>query len=89
MRDGGGVGSAGHCAKCERDVPAGPDICLGLIPGVSHACCGHGKIDSAYVCFGGKPNQDASTITTLTLRGPAALLFFELMKYGELLEPTD
>ena len=32
-----------HCPRCER--PAGPlscDACLGLIPGVKSACCGHG-----------------------------------------------
>lgn len=28
-----------------------PDPCLGKLPGVKHACCGHGKKESAYVMF--------------------------------------
>lgn len=36
-----------------------PDPCLGYLPGIAHACCGHGKIQLAYCCGwnGCKPNQ--------------------------------
>jgi hypothetical protein len=30
----------------------GPDPCLGYLPGVAHACCGHGEVGRAYVVFG-------------------------------------
>ncbi len=32
------------CAKCGRfPTPEGYDACLGYLPGVGSACCGHGK----------------------------------------------
>jgi hypothetical protein len=31
------------CVKCgDTAEPGGPDPCLGLIPGIASACCGHG-----------------------------------------------
>ena len=36
----------GHCG--ERRTPEGHDPCLGTLPGVMNACCGHG-IDEPYV----------------------------------------
>lgn len=30
-----------------------PDPCLGNLPGVTNACCGHGVPDEAYICFEG------------------------------------
>ena len=72
-------GSCGHCGEaCD-----GPDACLGWIPGVSQACCGHGHIDSAFVYLG--PSDGRCQI----LKGPDALLFFELVKRGQLVEPTS
>jgi len=41
------------CPKC--NVLAGwddPDPCLGLLPGVEGACCGHGHPDYEYVLAG-------------------------------------
>jgi hypothetical protein len=39
------------CKKCAKDVFQGyPDPCLGFLPDVAHACCGHGNIRQAYVC---------------------------------------
>jgi hypothetical protein len=43
------AGAAGWCAQCERVVPEGPDLCLGTLPSVDFACCGHGNIEGAYV----------------------------------------
>ena len=44
---GQGGESCGHCgAHCEFNEP---DPCLGRLPGVSNACCGHG--DGGYIQF--------------------------------------
>lgn len=41
-----------HCRKVFRGSDAGdPDPCLGMLPGVSNACCGHGVPGEAYVQF--------------------------------------
>lgn len=32
-----------RCTKCDMEVPkSGVDPCLGKLPGVKNACCGHG-----------------------------------------------
>ncbi len=36
--------------RCHR-TPEGHDACLGTLPGVMNACCGHGCDDDAYVQF--------------------------------------
>lgn len=34
------------CARCGRPpTPEGHDHCLGILPGVTSACCGHGVAD--------------------------------------------
>jgi len=74
---------ARFCDACQMHVSQGPDTCLGYLPGVSHACCGHGDVDSAYVVLGGEPNQKALTIANkLTPRGERALQFFALVRSG-------
>ena len=41
------------CAHCgQHSTPEGHDACLGTLPGVMNACCGHGHSLSAYVQFG-------------------------------------
>ncbi len=49
-----------RCAHChEYPTEEGYDHCLGFLPGVKHACCGHGIPENAYVvldndcCFRG------------------------------------
>ena len=43
----------GHCKLPNR--PDGHDPCLGTLPGVRNACCGHGRRDKSYIQFeGGK-----------------------------------
>lgn len=38
------------CGKCGLDnTTEGHDSCLGTLPGVMNACCGHGKDNEAYV----------------------------------------
>ena len=39
----------GHCGALS--TPEGHDACLGALPGVSNACCGHGVRSESYVQF--------------------------------------
>lgn len=39
----------GHCGR--PPTPEGHDACLGTLPGVVNACCGHGVRGEAYVSF--------------------------------------
>jgi hypothetical protein len=59
----------------------GPDACLGWIPGVSQACCGHGNVDSAYVYLG--PSDGRYVL----LQCQDAMEFFALVKRGQLVGP--
>ncbi|MGD9381430.1 MAG: hypothetical protein PVI03_03215 [Candidatus Thorarchaeota archaeon] len=45
-------GQAFICPKCQSVVEGAghPDPCLGKLPGVRFACCGHGK-DYGYIVF--------------------------------------
>lgn len=38
------------CIKCGKDNE-NVDACLGMLPGVSNACCGHGDPEQAYIIF--------------------------------------
>ena len=47
------VGNDRPCGHCnEPDRPDGHDPCLGTLPGVANACCGHGRDAEAYVVRG-------------------------------------
>lgn len=40
------------CFKCGRqNTQKGHDACLGTLPGIMNACCGHGTIKDTYVQF--------------------------------------
>jgi len=40
------------CSHCGlTPTPQGPDPCLGHLPGVRAACCGHGDPNQAYILF--------------------------------------
>lgn len=40
------------CGNCGKDrTKEGHDGCLGTLPGVMNACCGHGEIDECYIQF--------------------------------------
>lgn len=43
------VRPCGYCNK--ENTPEGHDGCLGTLPGVMNACCGHGEILETYVQF--------------------------------------
>lgn len=69
------------CDVCGEFMPDGPDACLGWIPGVSQACCGHGVVDSAFVYLG--PSDGRCVI----LKARDALAFFDLVRGGKLVTP--
>lgn len=72
-----------YCGLCDKYMGEGPDVCLGTLPGVSHACCGHGETKRAYVVIGGVENQRAWTISNgVRLDGGDALEFFDLLIRG-------
>jgi len=39
------------CKRCGKLFEYGPDPCLGNLPGVDNACCGHGDSSHAYIRF--------------------------------------
>lgn len=46
------VDSVRPCGACGKiRTPVGHDGCLGTLPGVSNACCGHGHEREAYIQF--------------------------------------
>lgn len=66
------------CAHCGlANTPEGHDGCLGTIPGVAAACCGHGIASDAYVVFTDRREK----------RGQEAVAFFDREKI--LAEVTD
>lgn len=66
------LGQAGYCLRCHRVMPDGPDICIGELPGVAFACCGHGVTRRAYVAFG----EPGAVIEII--RGQLALSYMQL-----------
>jgi len=69
------------CGRCgERVILHEPDPCLGYLPGIAHACCGHGVSARAY-CVGWNDcqpddpvvNSDRPTYGYFDYRGKEAL----------------
>jgi len=47
-----GSGQYGICVKCKKaPTKEGYDGCLGTLPNVMNACCGHGNDSQAYVQY--------------------------------------
>ena len=53
-----------HCGK-ERTAE-GHDGCVGTLPNVMNACCGHGKVNEAYVQFNHKDYKKDSNKYRIT-----------------------
>ncbi len=41
--------ACGHCNM--KNTPEGHDGCIGYLPGVMNACCGHGESKAAFIQF--------------------------------------
>lgn len=54
----------GHCGL--PNTPTGHDGCLGELPGVVNACCGHGCEDEAYIQFADGRELRGRDVLTLT-----------------------
>lgn len=54
------------CGKCGKfNTPEGHDACLGTLPNVINACCGHGNVKEAYIQFeDGSIARDEEAIMT-------------------------
>ncbi len=66
----------GHCGL--HNTPEGHDGCLGTLPGVMNACCGHGSVDEAYI----------QPCTGSTVRGSDALALVKALRVAPV-EPPD
>ena len=66
----------GHCNA--ENTPEGHDDCLGTLPGVMNACCGHGESAEAYIQF---PNG-------VIVRGFTAMRIFGLAQKKAATEPS-
>lgn len=68
------VGNRRPCGYCDRpETVEGHDACLGTLPGVLNACCGHGVDRDAYVQM--KDGRHASgwkNIAIMLLNGEAS-----------------
>lgn len=49
--DGGKERPCIKCGQKERPGKGGVDQCLGVLPGVDNACCGHGNPEYSYIRF--------------------------------------
>ena len=59
------------CGNCDKFLTEdGHDGCLGTLPGVMNACCGHGDVEEAYIQF-----LDGNTIS-----GESAVIILEELK---------
>lgn len=63
------------CRKCKKEnTPEGHDGCLGTLPGVMNACCGHGRKKDAYV----------QLINGQTIHGKDAKTILDILKKQEI-----
>ena len=60
--------SCGYCNK--PNTKEGHDACLGELPGLMNACCGHGNIDEMYIQF----------LNGICIRGKEAFLIIKKLK---------
>ena len=80
----GGVSVERPCVRCGLLAePEGPDPCLGRLPGVVSACCGHG-VEAPYVLCQG---PDAGSERGPMLRGEDALGYFTRSGVGPRMQP--
>lgn len=77
----------GHCGLTSE--PDGPDICLGMLPRVHAACCGHG-VKEPYVAFCSPFGRRSDSVCSCPIsagnwdiiRGKEALAFFKHQDVG-------
>jgi len=66
------LGTPRPCPSCHQAAPAAdPDPCLGWLPGVRNACCGHGVTEDAHLS-----DAYVQFLNGRTLRGEEAHAYF-------------
>ena len=71
------VNNVRKCGYCEEAATIeGHDACLGTIPDIMNACCGHGIESDAYIQF----NNDK------VIRGKKAIKYIKKLKYARVVE---
>lgn len=69
------------CAACHEPLPSRllplgtwlPDPCIGYLPGVHNACCGHGNDAEAYMTFGRPEGLDVRLCGAEALKAMRAM----------------
>lgn len=73
---------ARECQACLAPQPPSygiPDPCLGELPGVANACCGHGVEEGCYVQFVHPPDRTMAEVERdFVLRGESAAAWMRL-----------
>jgi hypothetical protein len=67
------------CQKCNCVIERrciNPDPCIGFLPGVLNACCGHGNDKDAYIVFGVVLDKKSG----VHIRGKKALEIMQAMR---------
>ncbi len=84
------IGNERPCGFCTlENTPEGHDGCLGTLPGVINACCGHGNDSEAYIQYPDKNiiRGKSAMNTILNLLKPKIMSRF--LKRDELLEAIE
>lgn len=63
--NGGEVRPCAACGECYTLGEGEVDPCLGVLPGVDNACCGHGRREESYIRF-----SNGVTVTGFRQRVP-------------------
>ena len=67
------AGRGRPCGRCGEDTPPGQielDPCIGLLPGVDNACCGHGDPSESYIQFSNGVTVRGFTVEHREAPGP-------------------
>lgn len=72
-----------HCGAIGSSNEGQPDPCLGMIAGVTNACCGHGDPDMAYMCFQGGLVIEGFTIKEPHYRSMSDVEHMNLLRYNK------
>ncbi len=81
------------CGKCGAHLLSWctePDPCIGYLPGVFNACCGHGDDAEAYITFGLRGDGRSDTIKSPRHYGKDAIFVMNAIRtaLGDLDDPA-
>lgn len=79
------VRPCGYCGLYGNSNYGDADPCLGVLPGVTNACCGHGNPEEAYICFQGGLTIRGFDIDQLHQRHMSKAEQLAIGRYNELI----